>query len=304
MEALSEGILSGDRASLGRALTLLESERPQDKQTAQELLLHLAPHRKESLRIGITGPPGIGKSTFIDGLGTALVEQGHRVAVLAVDPSSQISGGSILGDKTRMQRLSGLAQAFVRPSASRGRWGGVSAGTGDQILLCEAAGYTRILIETVGVGQSETEIKDLCDLTLVLGMPGTGDELQGIKRGIMEIPDVVVLHKVDLFSALAVAEAKEQLRAVLSPSVPVFTVSSLVMDSLKPLLDFLDGYTVPPEKREQQSVARMESLFQAYLGYAVEERTVALRKSLQEDVRAKRMLPEEAARLLMASLKL
>lgn len=188
---------SGDRAALGRAITLVESSRAEDQARARALLQACAPPATPAQRIGITGIPGVGKSTLIDALGSALVQAGHRVAVLAVDPTSQRSGGSILGDKTRMERLTQLEGAFVRPTAAGGTLGGVARRTRETILLCEAAGYDRILVETVGVGQSEWEVDRMTDLNLLLMIAGAGDELQGIKRGIMESADLVVLTKVE-----------------------------------------------------------------------------------------------------------
>lgn len=188
---------AGDRAALGRAITLVESSRTEDQARARALLQACTPPATPAQRIGITGIPGVGKSTLIDALGTALVQTGHRVAVLAVDPTSQRSGGSILGDKTRMERLTQLDAAFVRPTAAGGTLGGVARRTRETILLCEAAGYDRILVETVGVGQSEWEVDRMTDLNLLLMIAGAGDELQGIKRGIMESADLVVLTKVE-----------------------------------------------------------------------------------------------------------
>jgi LAO/AO transport system kinase len=196
-EELFTRLRGGDRAALGRAITLIESTRPADRERARALLQSCAGARARAFRIGITGIPGVGKSTLIDALGMALVEAGHRVAVLAVDPSSVHSGGSILGDKTRMERLSQHASAFIRPTATGGTLGGVARRTRETILLCEAAGYDRLLIETVGVGQSELDVDRMSDLNVLLMIAGAGDELQGIKRGIMETADVVVLTKVD-----------------------------------------------------------------------------------------------------------
>jgi LAO/AO transport system kinase len=194
---LAHHLQSGDRAALGRAITLVESARPADQEHARALLALCSTPTTPALRIGITGIPGVGKSTLIDALGIAVIAAGHRVAVLAVDPSSVRSGGSILGDKTRMERLSQHPDAFIRPTATGGALGGVARRTRESILLCEAAGYDRILIETVGVGQSELEVDRMTDLTVLLMIAGAGDELQGIKRGIMETADVVVLTKVE-----------------------------------------------------------------------------------------------------------
>jgi len=193
---LFEQLASGDRGALARAITLVESTRVAEQAQALELLDRCPPSPR-SRRIGITGPPGAGKSTLIDAYGMRLIEQGHRVAVLAIDPSSGRSGGSILGDKTRMERLGAQAAAFVRPTPSAGTLGGVARRTREAMLLCEAAGYDHVLVETVGVGQSELEVDRMTDLNVLLTLAGAGDELQGIKRGIMESADLIVVTKAD-----------------------------------------------------------------------------------------------------------
>lgn len=190
-------ILGGERRALARAVTLVESTRPDHRMAATALLEALKGHDREALRIGLSGTPGVGKSTFIEMFGIALVESGLKVAVLAVDPSSTRSGGSILGDKTRMERLSREARAFIRPSPSLSHLGGVSRRTREAVALCEAAGFDVILIETVGVGQSETMVAEMCDLFVLLMAPAGGDELQGVKRGIMEIADMILVNKAD-----------------------------------------------------------------------------------------------------------
>ena len=197
MAKLAHGVLSGDRRSLGRAITLIESRRLDHQDQAAELLSLLLPQSGKAIRLGITGPPGAGKSTFIEAFGLNLVGQGKKVAVLAVDPSSVRSGGSILGDKTRMEELSRHPAAFIRPSPSGGTLGGVARRTREAMLACEAAGYDVVIIETVGVGQSETAVAAMVDMFLLLLSPGGGDELQGIKRGIMELADLVVVNKAD-----------------------------------------------------------------------------------------------------------
>lgn len=188
---------AGDRGALARAITLIESKRPSDRAAANDLLGKALPFSGNSIRLGITGIPGVGKSTLIDALGGLAIAQGHSVAVLATDPSSQRSGGSILGDKTRMETLSRSDKAFIRPSPNSGVLGGVAQHTREVIVLCEAAGHDLILVETVGVGQSELEVDRITDLNLLLMIPGAGDDLQGIKRGIMESADVIVLTKAD-----------------------------------------------------------------------------------------------------------
>lgn len=190
-------LIAGNRRALAKAITLVESKLEPHRQQAQEILEEVLPHSGNSIRIGITGVPGVGKSTFIEAFGLYLIEQGKRVAVLAVDPSSPIAGGSILGDKTRMEELSRREEAFIRPSPSEGTLGGVAQKTRETMLLCEAAGYDVILVETVGVGQSEYQVAGMVDFFMVLMLPGGGDELQGIKKGIMELADALVINKAD-----------------------------------------------------------------------------------------------------------
>lgn len=195
---LVEGVLRGDRIRLGRAITLIESKREDRQTAAQEIIEKCLPHSGNSFRIGVTGTPGVGKSTFIESLGSFLVEEkNEKVAVLAIDPSSQVSRGSILGDKTRMEKLSTHESAFIRPSPAGKTLGGVARKTRETIILCEAAGFNKIFIETVGVGQSETAVHSMVDFFLLLLLPGAGDELQGIKRGIVEMADGVVVNKAE-----------------------------------------------------------------------------------------------------------
>ncbi|MGW5045808.1 methylmalonyl Co-A mutase-associated GTPase MeaB [Streptomyces griseoluteus] len=197
LDTYVKGVLEGKRALVARAITLVESTRPQHRALAQELLTELLPHSGRARRIGVSGVPGVGKSTFIDAFGTMLTEQGHRVAVLAVDPSSTRTGGSILGDKTRMERLAVDPHAFVRPSPSAGTLGGVAKATRESMVVMEAAGYDVILVETVGVGQSETAVADMVDSFLLLTLARTGDQLQGIKKGVLELADVIAVNKAD-----------------------------------------------------------------------------------------------------------
>lgn len=192
-----EKLLKGDRRTLAKSITLVESSLPADNLEAQELLKNVLPHSGKSFRIGITGVPGVGKSTFIENFGLHLIAQGHKVAVLAIDPSSPLSGGSILGDKTRMELLSQNPRSFIRPSPSSGFLGGVAQKTRESILLCEAAGFDIILVETVGVGQSEYEAAGMVDFFSILMLPNAGDELQGIKKGILELADAIIINKAD-----------------------------------------------------------------------------------------------------------
>ncbi|MFQ5696960.1 MAG: methylmalonyl Co-A mutase-associated GTPase MeaB [Myxococcota bacterium] len=194
---LCRRVLAGERRGVARAITLLESQRPEHREQAAEILDALGAHAGGAQRVGLTGSPGVGKSSFIETLGLSLVQGGHRVAVLAVDPSSPVSGGSILGDKTRMEKLAREPRAFIRPSPSGGALGGVAERTREAVIVCEAAGYDVVLIETVGVGQSELAVSSMVDLFCVLLQPGAGDELQGIKRGVLELADLLVVNKCD-----------------------------------------------------------------------------------------------------------
>jgi LAO/AO transport system kinase len=197
LDEYERGVRAGDRGVLARAITLVESRQPKDAELAQDLLARLLPETGRAWRVGITGVPGVGKSTFVDALGTQLCDAGHRVAVLAIDPTSSLSGGSILGDKTRMGRLSVAPNAFIRPSPSGLTAGGIARRTRETMLLCEAAGFDVVLVETVGVGQGETAVADMVDFFLVLALPGSGDELQGIKKGILELADGIAVNKAD-----------------------------------------------------------------------------------------------------------
>ena len=197
LEQYAAGVLAGDRTAIGRAITLVESTKPEHVVLAQKLLIRLLPHAGRSHRVGITGVPGSGKSTFIDVFGTNLTAGGHRVAVLAVDPTSSRTGGSILGDKTRMQHLAADAAAFIRPSPTGGTLGGVTRSTRESIVVVEAAGYDVVLVETVGVGQSETLVANMVDFFLVLMIAGAGDDLQGIKKGVLELADMIAVNKAD-----------------------------------------------------------------------------------------------------------
>jgi LAO/AO transport system kinase len=240
---LASKIKAGERASLARAITLIESKRTDHRLSAHQLVQAILPATGKALRVGITGAPGVGKSTSIDAIGTYLTEKGHKVAVLAVDPSSTRTGGSILGDKTRMARLAMDQQAYVRPSPSSGTLGGVAAKTRETMLLCEAAGYDIILVETVGIGQSETAVADMTDFFLALMLPGAGDELQGIKKGLVELADMIAINKADGDNLKRAKAAAAEYRAALhiltprSPnwSPPVVTYSALTGDGIAAL---------------------------------------------------------------------
>ncbi|MDQ0197388.1 methylmalonyl Co-A mutase-associated GTPase MeaB [Neobacillus ginsengisoli] len=250
VEELYTGVLAGDRGLLARAITLVESNAEQHFQKAQNLLQRLLQHSGKSLRIGITGVPGAGKSTFIETFGTYLCDQGYRVAVLAIDPSSSISGGSILGDKTRMELLARNPRAFIRPSPSAGKLGGVHRKTREAMLICEAAGFDVILVETVGVGQSEVIIRDMVDFFLLLVLTGAGDELQGMKKGIMELADALIVHKADGANKQKAEQTRKEYNRILhflQPatkgwSTKAYTCSSLNGDGIEGIWEVLKSF--------------------------------------------------------------
>ena len=243
--ALADAICGGDRAALARAITLVESTRTDHRGQAQELLLELMPHAGRAMRVGITGVPGVGKSTAIEALGMYLIERGHRVAVLAVDPSSTRTGGSILGDKTRMARLAVHPDAYIRPSPTSGTLGGVAKATRETIVLLESAGFDVILVETVGVGQSEVTVSNMVDTFVFLTLARTGDQLQGIKKGVLELADIVVVNKADGKHEIEAKSAARELAAAIRLIYPretiwrppVLTMSALKGDGLQELWD-------------------------------------------------------------------
>jgi LAO/AO transport system kinase len=243
--ALPDAICAGDRSALARAITLVESTRSDHRGQAQELLLELMPHAGNAMHVGITGVPGVGKSTAIESLGMYLIERGHRVAVLAVDPSSTRTGGSILGDKTRMARLAVHPDAYIRPSPTSGTLGGVARATRETIVLLEAAGFDVILVETVGVGQSEVTVSNMVDTFVFLTLARTGDQLQGIKKGVLELADIVVVNKADGKHAIEAKSAARELAAAIRLIYPretiwrppVLTMSALTGEGLPELWD-------------------------------------------------------------------
>ena len=244
------GILNGDRVTLSQAITLLESTRPDHRETARTVVEECLPHSGDSIRVAVTGVPGVGKSTFIETLGQRLVAEGHRLAVLTVDPSSERSKGSILGDKTRMGRLASNENAFIRPSPTTGTLGGVAPKTREAILLCEAAGYETVFVETVGVGQSEIHVRSMVDVFLLLALAGAGDELQGIKRGIIEVADAIAITKADGENrerAETARAAYEKALQLLSDTEsgwtpPVLTCSAQTGDGIDAVWDAVERY--------------------------------------------------------------
>ena len=297
---LAKGIAAGERAMLARAITLLESKRPDHQKAARQLVQELLPATGRAIRVGITGVPGAGKSTTIDTLGTYLTGQGHKVAVLAVDPSSARTGGSILADKTRMASLAADENAFIRPSPSAGTLGGVAAKTREAMLACEAAGFDVILVETVGTGQSETVVADMTDFFLALMVAGAGDELQGLKKGLVEIADMIAINKADGDNLARAKGAAAEYRAalhILAPrssnwSPPVVTYSALTGDGIADLWNHVIAHRtkltasgeIAAQRREQQ-VKWMWAMFEEYL-----------RTRLATDPKLKAKLPQlEAA---------
>lgn len=258
---LAEKVIQRDRLALGRAITLVESNRRQDYEAAQQVIDACVAASGQSLRVGITGVPGVGKSTFIEAFGQHLIQEGNRVAVLAVDPSSSVTGGSILGDKSRMPELSRNDNAFVRPSPSSGSLGGVTRKTREAILLCEAAGFNVVLVETVGVGQSESAVKAMVDCFLLLMLAGAGDELQGIKRGIMEMADLLAITKVDGENKTAAVRAQRNYENALHlfPPAPSGWSPKVLLSSAK-TRDGIDE--VWDAVREYEAFMKQKSLFE------------------------------------------
>lgn len=311
-----EAITTGDRVALARAITLVESTRDEQMEQATELLQLCALHAGNSQRIGITGVPGVGKSTLIDAFGSKLTELGRKVAVLAVDPSSDISHGSILGDKTRMERLSADPNAFIRPTAAGGSLGGVARKTRETITLCEAAGFDTILIETVGVGQSETTVHSMVDMFVLLVLATAGDELQGIKRGIMEMADLVIINKDDgenaSYTKLAKAGYHQALHMFPAKDsgwmVPVLSCSSTLGNGMDEILKTVDGFFhhvrvngwLETKRTEQngywlQAAISEELNHRFYSDPSTKERLLKLEK----DVKAGKVSPFAAARELL-----
>ena len=318
-QALVDGVLAGERRALAKAITLVESTRADHQRRAQHVLAALLPRTGRAVRLGISGVPGAGKSTFIEALGVWLIEQGHRPAVLAVDPSSTVSGGSILGDKTRMERLSQRPEAFIRPSPSAGSLGGVAEKTREAMLLCEAAGYDVVVVETVGVGQSETTVAGMVDMFCLLQLPNAGDDLQAIKKGIVELADLVAINKADLDPAAAEV-TRAQWRSALhllrpaSPrwSPPVIALSALRQEGIAAFWAEVEAYRAAlgptgelEARRRQQATSWMWSLIDAGLWRSfqrhpgVQEQLPALTRAVEEGA----VTPFAAAQALLERLQ-
>jgi len=317
--ALVEGVLAKQLRPLAKAITLIESAREDHKAQAHRIIEALLAASGNATRIGISGVPGVGKSTFIEALGLHLIEQGHRVAVLAVDPSSKVSGGSILGDKTRMELLSQRPEAFIRPSPSSGSLGGVAEKTRETMLVCEAAGFDVIIVETVGVGQSETAVAGMTDMFCLLQLPNAGDDLQAIKKGIMELADLIVINKADIDSAAAM-RAKSQLRTALhmlrpaSPNwaPPVLTMSALKKEGVSEFWDTVCAYRDTMQrsgefdaKRRHQALAWMWELIDAGLRHRFRSNPAvkAALPDLQAAVEVGTTTPAAATAQLLGYLK-
>jgi LAO/AO transport system kinase len=316
VEAQARAVQSGERRALAKTITLVESARRDHQEQAQRLLESLLPHTGQARRVGISGVPGVGKSTFIEALGLFLVEQGHRVAVLAVDPSSQISGGSILGDKTRMPRLSASEEAFIRPSPAGGSLGGVARRTREAMLVCEAAGFDVVLVETVGVGQSEHAVASMVDTFLLLALAGAGDELQGIKRGILELVDVVCVNKADgdnleraRRAAVELKSALRLLRGSSSWAPPVLTASALAGKGIAEVWQAVEDHCAHlvsdgtfERKRASQRSAWLSSLVRDGLEaeFFARSDVLALKAEVEASVERLEITPTEGARRLLS----
>lgn len=317
LEDYLEGFEKRDKTVFARAITLIESRADADRDLSQELIQHLLPKSGESIRLGFTGIPGAGKSTLIDTLGFYLCEQGHHIAVLAIDPSSRLSGGSILGDKTRMEKLVGHPNAFIRPSPSGGVLGGVAQRSRETILLCEAFGYDVIVVETVGVGQSETTVHSMVDCFILLMIAGAGDELQGIKKGIVELADIIVVNKADGENLLRAKAFEREMRNVLhviSPAshgwkVPTALCSALSGEGVPELWEDVLRYIAMRKEqgaflknRQQQSLEWLHTLIGEYLRRrfyeqpAIQEALIVLTKEMAEG----RATPASALQALIA----
>jgi LAO/AO transport system kinase len=298
--SLARRVRDGDRATLARAITLIESRRADHRSKAHRLVQELLPQTGNAIRVGITGAPGVGKSLTIDTLGTHLTAQGHKVAVLAVDPSSTRTGGSILGDKTRMQRLANDTNAFIRPSPSSGTLGGVAAKTRETMLLCEAAGYDVVLVETVGIGQSETAVADMTDFFLALMLPGAGDELQGIKKGLVELADMIAVNKADGDNVERAKSAAAEYRAalhILTPRSPHWTPPVAIYSALAGMgIEELWGQVLLYRKRMTASgelTARRREQQVKWMWSMIEERALT---RIKTDAALRAKLPQiEAA---------
>ncbi|MFI6902056.1 methylmalonyl Co-A mutase-associated GTPase MeaB [Nonomuraea sp. NPDC050394] len=314
VEDYVEGVKAGSRTWIGRAITLVESTKSDHARLAQDVLVALTPLAGRTWRVGVSGVPGVGKSTFIDGFGTLLTGLGHRVAVLAVDPSSTRTGGSILGDKTRMGRLAADPHAYIRPSPTSGTLGGVTKATREAMVVVEAAGYDVVLVETVGVGQSETAVADMVDSFLLLSLARTGDQLQGIKKGVLELADVIAVNKADGEHELAARKAARELAGALrmlrseGPPPPVLTCSGLTGAGLEELWRQIGAHRERVDvaaRRRAQQVRWTWTLVQDRLLAELhgDPEVAALTKEVEREVLAGELTPALAADRLLAAFK-
>jgi len=318
IEGLAEAVLAGDRRALARAITLVESTRADHRARAEALVERLMPATGRSIRLGVSGAPGVGKSTFIEALGLHLIERGHRVAVLAVDPSSKRGGGAILGDKTRMERLANAPAAFIRPSPAGPTLGGVASRTREAMLVAEAAGFDAIIVETVGVGQSETAVADMVDMFILLLQPGAGDELQALKRGIIELADLLVVTKADGELAAAAGHAAADYRRALqlmrprSPNwrPPVIQCSALTGSGIAEVWRTIERYRAAlsqsgelAARRAEQARAWLVGELSAGLFASLKSdpRVAAMLGPIEAEVAAGRLSPMAGARRLLAA---
>ena len=325
VQAILKGTGTVQRRAMAKAITLLESTRADHREQADAVLNQLMPHTGQALRIGLSGVPGVGKSTLIEALGLHVINRGHKVAVLAVDPSSSLSGGSILGDKTRMERLSVHDSAFIRPSPSSGTLGGVAEKTREALLVCEAAGYDVVIVETVGVGQSETAVANMTDIFVLMQLPNAGDDLQAIKRGVMELADLVLINKADLDSAAATraraqitsslrlmglqghSDHSPQSRPVWQPKVAeISALKAEGLDEIWGLIQQFQSHQMShgfwQERRQRQALAWMWERIEAGLRQSFREQHEVRQAlpGLTQDVLAGRLAPSTAARALLS----
>lgn len=316
LNTLEAGVLNGDRRLLAQAITLVESSREDHQQLADQLIMSVLPSTGNSIRLGITGTPGVGKSTFIETIGTALIEKGHSVAVLTIDPSSSKSGGSILGDKTRMQKLSTNPKSFIRATPSRGMLGGVSPNTREAILLCEASGFDVIIVETVGVGQSEITVRDMVDMFILLVQPAGGDDLQGIKRGVVEMADLLVVTKADGPLLEPAHQAQSDYKNALALSrplypnwvAPVITCSALLRTNIDQVCDLIKKYhkiilsdDTINQRRREQAVSWLWSDIMDAVGQNIRSnpRLADILRNLEERVASGEVAARAGSRLIL-----
>ena len=315
-----QGVLERDRSIMARAITLVESNSTRHRTTADELIKELLPKSGNSVRIGITGMPGAGKSTFIEALGNLLCDNGHKVAVLAVDPSSSLTKGSILGDKTRMEKLSTRPEAFIRPSPSGGVLGGVARKSRETMIICEAAGFDVILVETVGVGQSEITVRSMVDFFLLLTITGAGDELQGMKKGIMELADAILVNKADGENIKKAQTTKSEFNRILhylQPATPgwdtkAYTCSSITGSGISEIWEVIEeflqhtqstGYFA--ERRHTQAIEWMKAMIEEYLKkiFYEDEKVKGVYESVQDAVKTGKITPATGAQRLIQAFE-